>query len=148
MTDDGRSERICAALVHVVGGLDIPLVMVFEPVPGEPDLAGFVAWCGDVGVATVAPTPAPTAPDPVEPTSVDVVVVPGLAFTAAGHRLGQGVGWYDRFLAGTRADCLKIGVGFDVQVVDEVPTEPHDVPLDLVITESGVVGRPTDERAS
>ena len=140
VVDDRRSERICAALVQVVGPVAPRSVMVFDAVAGEPDLTGFVAWCDDHDVVTSAPSPEPTADDPIDPSAVDVVVVPGLAFTAGGQRLGQGGGWYDRFLARTRADCLKIGVGFEVQVVDELPTEAHDVTLDLVVTEAGVVG--------
>jgi 5-formyltetrahydrofolate cyclo-ligase len=74
-----------------------------------------------------------------DPAAVDVVIVPGVAFTPDGARLGQGGGWYDRFLAGVRPDCTSIGVGFDAQVVDMLPTEPHDVALDGVVTESGVL---------
>jgi 5-formyltetrahydrofolate cyclo-ligase len=66
-----------------------------------------------------------------------VAIVPGLAFTAAGDRLGQGGGWYDRVLADVRDDCTVIGVGFGVQVVDELPVEAHDRRLDLVVTEHG-----------
>jgi 5-formyltetrahydrofolate cyclo-ligase len=67
-----------------------------------------------------------------------VVIVPGLAFTVRGDRLGQGGGWYDRFLIGTRSECTTIGVGFDLQLVERLPVEPHDVPLDAVVTESGI----------
>ena len=131
-TDDG-SARICDALIEVVGGLGAATVMVFDPVPGEPDLGRFVDWCADEGIATVAPVADRAAPDPVDPGSVDVVIVPGLAFTSDGRRLGQGGGWYDRFLAATRPDCLAIGVCFSAQLVDELPAEPHDVVLDCVI---------------
>jgi 5-formyltetrahydrofolate cyclo-ligase len=76
--------------------------------------------------------------DDPDPTAVDVVIVPGVAFTPDGARLGQGGGWYDRFLAEVRPECTSIGVGFDPQVVDVLPTEPHDIRLDCVVTESGV----------
>jgi 5-formyltetrahydrofolate cyclo-ligase len=142
VVDEGRSERICDVLGTVVGAA-IPArsgtVMVFDAVAGEPDPDRFVAWCHGVGLATIAPTPSPTAVEPVDPASVDVVVVPGLAFTPDGRRLGQGGGWYDRFLARVRPDCLTIGVAFDAQIVDDLPTESHDVVLDLVVTESGVI---------
>jgi 5-formyltetrahydrofolate cyclo-ligase len=67
------------------------------------------------------------------------VIVPGLAFTAAGERLGQGGGWYDRFLAHVRDDCVTVGVCFTDQVLDRVPTEAHDVRVDHVVTDAGVL---------
>ncbi len=88
----------------------------------------------------MAPSPTRDAMDPIEAEKLDLVVVPGLAFSADGHRLGQGGGWYDRFLARTRADCTKVGVCFAGQVVPQVPIEPHDVPLDLVVTDTGTIG--------
>jgi 5-formyltetrahydrofolate cyclo-ligase len=148
VVDEGRSGHICAALVELVRPSEPTTVMVYAPVSGEPDLARFVAWCHDHDVVTVAPSSSAAAPHPVDPSAVDVVIVPGLAFTPGGRRLGQGGGWYDRFLARIRGDCLTIGVGFDVQVVDALPIEPHDVTLDLVVTESGVVGRSAGQPAS
>ncbi len=65
----------------------------------------------------------------VEP---DAVVVPGLAFDRMGGRLGYGAGFYDVWLAAH--PCLSIGVGFDEQLVDAVPREAHDRPLDRVFT--------------
>ena len=61
---------------------------------------------------------------------------PGLAFTADGRRLGQGGGHYDRFLPRLRAGCVTIGAAFAEQLVDDLPTEPHDVRLDLVVTDA------------
>ena len=53
------------------------------------------------------------------------------------HRLGQGGGWYDRFLRTLRPDCVTIGVAFAPQIVDVLPVEPHDVQLDMVVTDAG-----------
>jgi 5-formyltetrahydrofolate cyclo-ligase len=74
------------------------------------------------------------APGDVGPELLDVVVVPGLAFTPGGERLGQGGGHFDRFLARVPGDCLRIGVAFNEQVVGALPTERHDIAVDRVIT--------------
>ena len=63
---------------------------------------------------------------------LDVVLIPGVAFDAAGHRLGRGRGYYDRFLA-AYPYIYKIGVCFDFQKVAEVPTDEYDIPVDEVI---------------
>ena len=65
-------------------------------------------------------------------SAIDVVVVPGMAFDRSGHRLGRGRGYYDRFLSRIPT-IYKIGVCFPWQIVDEVPTDSHDVLMDEVI---------------
>jgi 5-formyltetrahydrofolate cyclo-ligase len=68
--------------------------------------------------------------------SSDLAIVPGIAFTRAGARLGRGGGHYDRWLASARV--TSIGVAFDIQLVDELPLEPHDRGVDYVATPSGL----------
>lgn len=70
----------------------------------------------------------------VEPRKIDVMVVPGVAFTPSGDRLGRGKGFYDRYLSreGFRAYC--VGVCYPHQVVDELPVEPHDRRMDEVVS--------------
>lgn len=63
---------------------------------------------------------------------IDVVLVPGVAFDAQGHRLGRGKGYYDRFLQSV-SDIKKIGVCFDFQKVEQVPSEAHDIVVDIVV---------------
>ncbi|MCJ2177387.1 5-formyltetrahydrofolate cyclo-ligase [Novosphingobium album (ex Hu et al. 2023)] len=63
----------------------------------------------------------------------DIVVVPLLAFTASGHRLGQGGGHYDRWLA-AHPGVSAIGLAWDCQIAEELPFEPHDHPLAAVVT--------------
>lgn len=74
----------------------------------------------------------------VSPSSIDFFVVPGLAFDAAHRRLGYGKGYYDRALTQARA-AVKVGVAFDLQIVEEVPATSVDVALDLVVTESRIL---------
>ena len=64
----------------------------------------------------------------------DLVLVPGVAFDGMGNRLGRGRGFYDRLL--TEASGIKCGVGYDFQLVPEVPAEPHDAKVDFVFTPS------------
>ena len=125
---DVRSAVICGRLeAHTP---DTGTVMVYDAVPGEVDLSGFAEHCRNFGLTVVVPEDEP------DPATIDLVVVPGVAFTAAGHRLGQGGGWYDRFLTGLRPGVVQIGVCFAECLVDELPTEAHDVIMDLVITDA------------
>lgn len=66
--------------------------------------------------------------------SIELIVVPAVAYDYEGNRVGRGKGYYDRLLAESRA--TKIGVGYDFQLVDAIDAEPHDVAVDIVITES------------
>jgi 5-formyltetrahydrofolate cyclo-ligase len=126
-----RSQRLWERVKAMPAVEDACVVMVFDSVPGEPVTAPFVAWCREAGKTVCFPEDEP----PPDPCTIDVVIVPGTAFTRDGDRLGQGGGWYDRFLRSVRPDCVTIGVAFAPQVMTELPVEPHDVRLDHVVTE-------------
>lgn len=81
--------------------------------------------CGSFGI--MEPPHGPPA------SALDVIVCPGLAFTAAGHRLGQGGGYYDRLLP-DYPGARTLGVAFPPQILPELPREDHDVVLDAVLT--------------
>lgn len=70
----------------------------------------------------------------VDPSILDLIIVPGVAFDRKGNRCGRGKGFYDRFLAKTHA--TTIAVCFDCQLVDTLPVEPHDIPANYVVTSS------------
>lgn len=76
----------------------------------------------------------PEGNDTVDPAVLDLIIVPGVAFDKEGNRLGRGKGFYDRFLAQTHA--ATIAVCFDCQLVDHIPTEPHDLPAQFIVTKS------------
>ena len=76
----------------------------------------------------------PAEADIVAPDEVGVWIVPGLAFTKRGKRLGYGGGWYDRLLASASKWARKIGVAYEFQILDDLPTEPHDIRLDCIAT--------------
>ena len=77
--------------------------------------------------------PEPVGGSVVKPTDFDIILIPLLAFDKNGQRVGYGKGFYDRYLAECRPDCLKIGISlFDpVDFIEEV--ESHDIPLDIAI---------------
>ena len=78
----------------------------------------------------------PAEAEIVQPQDVFVWIVPGLAFTRDGRRLGYGGGWYDRFLSAAPKEAVKLGVAYSFQIVDDLPVEPHDIPLTAVIDDS------------
>lgn len=69
----------------------------------------------------------------IEPSQIEFAVIPGVAFDAACNRLGRGGGFYDRLLP--QIKCATAGVGYHLQVVEKIPVEAFDKPLDMVITE-------------
>jgi 5-formyltetrahydrofolate cyclo-ligase len=74
----------------------------------------------------------------VDPADLDLVITPGLAFDRRGGRLGYGKGYYDRFLHQIRTDATKLAVCFECQLFPQIPVLPHDIRMDLVVTESAV----------
>lgn len=81
------------------------------------------------------PEPRPDQRRIVEPTRDALVIVPCVAFTPSGHRLGHGQGYFDRFL--TQHRDTTVGLAFETQKIEHLPVEEHDIPLDIVLTESG-----------
>jgi len=69
---------------------------------------------------------------------LDLVIVPGIVFDRNGYRIGYGYGYYDMFLKKLDKNVKKIGLGFESQMVDKIPEERHDVPVDIVVTEERV----------
>jgi 5-formyltetrahydrofolate cyclo-ligase len=75
----------------------------------------------------------------VPTAAIPLFLVPGLAFDAAGRRLGYGLGFYDRAFAAAAPGALKVGLAFELQILESVPADPHDVPMDFVVTEDRVI---------
>lgn len=154
MVDDRllRSVQLWANVASTDAYRSATTVMAFVGVKGEPDTDPLFARLAADGKVLVLPRMVDRAIEPalvgdgfvaasfglleptgvtVDPLTIDLVIVPGLAYTASGFRLGYGGGNYDRFLPQTRAET--IGVCFAEQVVDTVPLEPHDLPVGSVI---------------
>jgi len=172
------SSRICRHLQEWPAYRQARTVMVYIALRGEPDLGDFLEAAVDVGIRLCVPrvdwrsgrlTPAvvrdlsrdlvPGRYGVFEPASgcavcsaaeLDLVLVPGMAFTPAGARLGRGGGFYDRFLA-ELADLrsgggpqegggggITCGVCFSAALLPDLPTQAHDVPVRYLCTELGV----------
>jgi 5-formyltetrahydrofolate cyclo-ligase len=72
------------------------------------------------------------------PSDIDLMIIPGVAFDTAGYRLGMGAAFYDRFIMRAKqAFCL--GIAFDCQLVSKVPIEEHDCSMDAILTASGLI---------
>lgn len=74
----------------------------------------------------------------VPPQELDLVIVPGVGFSRAGGRMGNGQGYYDRLLAAVRPDCRLIGLCYESQLFDDLVVSEHDVFMDQVVTERAV----------
>ncbi|MBX2850896.1 MAG: 5-formyltetrahydrofolate cyclo-ligase [Phycisphaeraceae bacterium] len=124
---EARTHELIAALLSQGKAVAVPRVL---PEPGvmQPVLIHALDDFapGRFGI------PEPTAHEPFEQTP-DVTIVPGLAFTRLGERLGQGGGYYDRYLQQHPA-TYKIGLSFNEQLADTLPTSEHDIAMDEVVT--------------
>ena len=70
--------------------------------------------------------------------TIDIAITPGLGFTVSGHRIGFGAGYYDRWFASHEVR-LKIAIAFETQIVDSLPIEETDIPVDLILTEKRTI---------
>ncbi len=113
--------------------------MLFDALPTEPDTGPWRESLRERGIEVFLPeVDGPdlrVMPGDIDPTTLDLVIVPGLAFTRDGRRLGQGGGHFDRFLPRLPDSCLTIGVCFSEQLVADLPTGAHDVHVHHVVTD-------------
>jgi 5-formyltetrahydrofolate cyclo-ligase len=152
------SEAIVARLRRLPELHGVRTVLLYAALPEEVDVGGLVAPLREAGVRTLFPRvrgdvlelvaaadlltltlghrgiQEPVGPA-IDPDVVDAAVIPGVAFDLRGGRLGHGVGHYDRLLATVPEDRARIGVCFSCQLVPQVPREPHDQAVDVVVTE-------------
>jgi 5-formyltetrahydrofolate cyclo-ligase len=155
MVDDHlmRSVQLWAKVAELPEFQSASTVMAFVSMNGEPDTDPLFARLAVEGKRLLLPRVEPTGlvvasgdstrsissfgvHEPTGPTvelaDVDLVIVPGLAFTLAGDRLGYGGGYYDRFLPSLAA--RSVGVCFADQLLDELPMAAHDVRVDTVVS--------------
>lgn len=84
------------------------------------------------------PEPSKELCEPIDPREIDVVLVPGVAFDLRGYRIGYGSGYYDRFLKRCE-NALRVGLAFELQILDRIDDEEWDEPVHRIITERRVI---------
>ena len=156
------SESICGKLTQNTKAIaqNNPVIAVYFASPSEIDLSKFIDFSLQRNAKIVAPRwngetyelalvkslndedvrtgpmniLEPAEDNILDPEDVDLWIIPGLAFTRNGKRLGYGGGWYDRLLSRADPKSLKIGVAYDFQIVNDIPSEPHDIRIDNIVT--------------
>jgi 5-formyltetrahydrofolate cyclo-ligase len=147
-----KLTRLCAALGRCVIGFYWPIRHEINLTPWARALAqsGKATLCLPVVVEPEAPLeywrwtpetgmkpgfwniPVPVERDPIMP---DLVLAPLVGFDAQGYRLGNGGGYFDRTLAALHPRPIAIGVGYEFAALDTIKPQPHDIPMDAVLTE-------------
>jgi 5,10-methenyltetrahydrofolate synthetase len=164
------AERIAAFLEETLGDVSGQTVGAYWPVRGEPDLRElmvrlaargaqcalpaigksgapmtFLPWAPGEQLATdEGDAPVPSAGREVVP---DIVIVPVVGFDRECHRLGYGDGALDRSLAALSRKPRLIGVGYAQAAIPTIYPQPHDIPMDLIVTETGIVTAQRDSEA-
>lgn len=155
------AERSARIVEHLISTLATPQIAAFcWPIKHEPDVRAALARWGELGaqaalpvvVAEAAPLafrlwlpetvleadrygiPCPRAGDFVTP---DLILLPLNGFDAAGYRIGYGGGYFDRTLATLAPRPLAVGVGFEINRLDDIRPQAHDQRLDWIVTEAG-----------
>jgi 5-formyltetrahydrofolate cyclo-ligase len=101
-------------------------------------LAVEISSLSDAAPSEQYPVREPREGNPVPVDLIDLVIVPGLGFSPTGHRIGRGMGFYDRFLGQPGFLGLSCGFGFETQVVAQLPVLDHDVPLSMLVTDRAI----------
>lgn len=161
---------ICESAIEVVLGSGSKRISSYLATDGEPDMDGLHTWCRTNDIEVAVPVmvadgqlefrglaqqqlrvnrsgiPEPREGSVSELVDLDIVFAPLVIFDEAANRAGRGGGWYDRALSDSPHGQLLVGVAYELQRVDEVPTHNHDVPLDIVITERRSYSRAEETR--
>jgi 5-formyltetrahydrofolate cyclo-ligase len=110
---------------------------LFAPITRDDQPLRFAALENDIVAGPFGTWQPPNDARTIAPAELDVVLVPLLAFDDRGNRLGQGGGFYDRSFNADQKTPLRLGIGYAVQRILQIPTEAHDVTLHAVCTEQG-----------
>jgi len=157
------SDTIAATLEETLPQLRSASFAFTWPMPGEPDLREAAARWVAAGARAALPetvrgqplafrpwTPGSAmragiwnipVPDTAETVTPQILLIPCLGFDAAGYRLGNGGGFYDRTLAAMTPRPLAVGVGWSQAALPSIEPEPHDIPMDLIVTECALIWR-------
>lgn len=125
------------------------VVPIFDPAkPNDVELSELSRY-GDLvpGLRPNLLEPRADARRPVQPGELDLILVPGAAFDESGNRLGFGGGYFDRLLDRS-TNASSIGLAYSIQLTDVLPVQAHDIPVDLLITEKGVITPAPESAAS
>lgn len=160
-----KSIAACSLISSTPEFAQAKTVMLYMSMPTEVDTAPLALKCWQQGKTVVMPKVSwdqrkmlpveitslqtgmtttgygirePISGKPVPAEFLDLVIVPALGFTRTGHRLGRGMGFYDRFLSNPDFAGISCGLGFEEQLVPELPLQHHDVPLNMLATDGGV----------
>ncbi|MBN9335716.1 5-formyltetrahydrofolate cyclo-ligase [Devosia sp.] len=130
-----RDEVDCQPIL--VRLMDSAQTVILPVVTGAEEPLQFRIWGADAplyeaGFGTLAPSDLAPRAEP------DLILMPLLGYDRTGTRLGYGGGYYDRTLAAMTKRPMLVGLAFSAQALEHIPREAHDVPLDAVVTESGV----------
>lgn len=164
---DANSHRICESFTKLPEYKASDVVCLYMPITGEVNLKPLLKECWsnnkrvltpayrantkDYGFKAVNPDSEMKeglwgVPEPKTKEWADIgetptcIAVPGLAFDQTGKRLGHGKGYYDRLLTFTNKhiNCTKIGVCFDFQIIESIPSEEWDIDMDIILSESRI----------
>ena len=129
------SEEICERVLEMSEWAGAKNVVLFLPLPSEPIITPLKLDCEARKISSVnVPQSARSESDLHLPDAIDLILVPGVAFSKDHHRLGRGGGFFDRLLPGRAANAFKLGICFSFQVFDTIPTEGHDIVMNAVVT--------------
>jgi 5-formyltetrahydrofolate cyclo-ligase len=168
ISPDQRHHKSLAACAFVASSPEFAaarIVMLYLSTPAEVDTSPLALKCWQAGKTVVVPKVSwdqrrmlpveissladpttltgpgirePIGGKPVPTDFIDLVVVPGLGFSANGYRIGRGMGFYDRFLAQSEFIGVSCGLAFDEQIVEALPVLDHDIPLGMLVTDRGI----------
>jgi len=155
------SAAICQKLLNHAKVTKAETVLLFYPLSDEPDIRPVIEALHNAGKRVLLPvvtgpesmvlrcyngedmmengslgTLHPQGEEYTEIASIDVAIIPGVAFDRQGNRMGRGKGYYDRFLSSVEASAqvYLIGICFPFQILESIPTDDYDIPMDEVVT--------------
>jgi 5-formyltetrahydrofolate cyclo-ligase len=131
---ESLSDEICDRIMQMRQWQEAESVVLFSPLPSEPIIAPLKLDCDARKIPEILIPQNPKNGLHL-PERIDLVLVPGLAFSKDRHRLGRGGGFFDRLLSGPAASAFKLGICFSFQLLDAIPSEANDVLMDVIATD-------------